>query len=73
MSRQFNLKINTDALDKLDDSPLRDNDEMNRIMKVGDEIVEVFRKNKITMYDAYLILNSLADSIYLSATYSDDL
>jgi hypothetical protein len=46
---------------------------MDEVMKTADEIIEVFAKRKTSMEDAWLILASLADSIYMYATTGEDL
>ena len=50
-----------------------ENDVLNETMRVADEILEVFRKNKTTMMDAFMILSSLADSIYMYSTFGEEL
>jgi hypothetical protein len=44
-----------------------------KVMRTADEIIEVFAKRKTSMEDAWLILASLADSIYMYATTGEDL
>lgn len=73
MSRNFNINLNKAILEKAPPEVLASNDEMNGIMSTADEIIEVFARNKTSMEDAWLILASLADSIYLYAQSGEDL
>lgn len=73
MSRDFNINLNKTILEKAKPEVLASNDEMNNIMGTADEIIEVFARNKTSMEDAWLILASLADSIYLYAQSGEDL
>lgn len=70
--RDFNFKLNTEVLKQVPDNELMENDQLNQSIRVADEILEVFRKNKINMMEAFLILSSLADSIYMYSTFQDE-
>lgn len=71
--REFNFKLNEEVLKKVPDNKMLENDVLNETMRVADEILEVFRKNKTTMMDAFMILSSLADSIYMYSTFGEEL
>ena len=49
-----------------------ENDSLNHILNVGNEIVDVFSKHKMDLEDAYLVLVSLADAIYLYSQVGDE-
>lgn len=70
--RDFNFQINKEILQAEKNSMLED-DNINEAMRVADDILEIFRKNKTTMMDAFMILSSLADSIYMYSTFGEEL
>lgn len=70
--RDFNFEINKEIL-QAEKHEMLENDNINDAMKVADDILEVFRKNKTTMMDAFMILSSLADSIYMYSTFGEEL
>lgn len=71
--REFNFKLNEEVLNKVPDNKMLENDVLNETIKIADQILEVFRKNKTTMMDAFMILSSLADSIYMYSTFGEEL
>lgn len=73
MSRDFNFKLNTDILKEQQKNPMLEDDAINSAMRTADEILEVFKKNKTNMMDAFMILSSLADSIYMYSTFKDEI
>lgn len=73
MSRDFNFKLNTEALKNQEKNPMLEDDAINSAMRTADEILEVFKKNKTNMMDAFMILSSLADSIYMYSTFKDEI
>ena len=72
--RDFKLQINKDILNTPTEDLERTNAEqdeaLTKMLKISDEILRVFADNKTTMFDAYMILTSIADSIYI---YANDL
>ena len=73
MNNKFSFDIgkviqNTDANTKAN----IENDSLNHILNVGNEIVDVFSKHKMDLEDAYLVLVSLADAIYLYSQVRDE-
>lgn len=74
MAKEFSMNINRDMLNtKVAENPKTNDDSMNAIMRVADDIMSVFEKNKTSMEDAYITLISLADSIYMYSTLDDKL
>lgn len=73
MSRDFNFKLNTDILKEQQKNPMLEDDAINSAMRTADEILEIFKKNKTNMMDAFMILSSLADSIYMYSTFKDEI
>ena len=71
--REFNIKINQDVLKSTPKNPMLEDEKLNEVFSVADEIIEVFRKRKTTMEDAFFILSSLADSIYMYSTFEDQM
>lgn len=71
MAREFNFQLNENVMKNLSDKPVTDDEELTRVLKVGDDIFEVFRKHDVSMSDAYLILTSMADSIYMYSLTRD--
>ena len=71
--REFNFKLNEEVLKKVPDNPMLEDETINKSMRIADDILEVFRKNKTNMMDAYMILCSLADSIYMYSTFGGEL
>lgn len=71
--REFNFKLNEEVLNKVPDNKMLENDVLNETIRIADQILEVFRKNKTTMMDAFMILSSLADSIYMYSTFGEEL
>lgn len=49
-----------------------ENSSLNHILDVGNEIIDVFSKHKMDLEDAYLVLVSLADAIYLYSQVGDE-
>lgn len=70
--RDFNFQINKEILQAEKNSMLED-DNINEAMRVADDILEIFKKNKTSMLDAFMILSSLADSIYMYSTFGEEL
>lgn len=70
MPRDFNIDINKSLLntEPIENNPKLTDDKLNSVIRMADEIIEIFNKNKINLEDAYYILTSLADSIYMYAT-----
>ena len=70
MPRDFNIDINKSLLntEPIENNPKLTDDKVNSVIRMADEIIEIFNKNKINLEDAYYILTSLADSIYMYAT-----
>jgi hypothetical protein len=54
-------------------NPKTSDENMNRVMRLCDDIMGVFEKNNSTMEEAYLTLVSLADSIYMYSMFNDKL
>ena len=74
MSKEFSMNINRDMLNtKVADNPKINDESMNGVMRLADDIMGVFEKNKTSMEDAYLTLISLADSIYMYSTLDNNL
>lgn len=74
MSRDFNVNLNKTILEtKVAPENFGTDEDMNNTMRTADEIIEVFAKNKTSMEDAWLILASLADSIYMYSQTGGDL
>ena len=71
--REFNFKLNEEVLKKVPDNPMLEDDALNESIRIADDILEVFRKNKTSMMDAFMILSSLADSIYMYSTFGEEL
>ena len=73
LARDFNVNLNKTILqDKIPPENFIDDEGMNEIMNCADDIIEVFAKHKTNMEDAWMILASLADSIYMYATNGDE-
>ena len=73
-NNKFSFDINKvlqNTIDKNVQSDNIDNDEVNNAMNIANEIIDVFSKYKIELADAYLILTSLADAIYLYSVTRD--
>lgn len=70
MPRDFNIDINKSLLntEPIENNPKLTDDKLNSVIRTADEIIEIFDKNKVNLEDAYYILTSLADSIYMYAT-----
>lgn len=70
MPRDFNIDINKSLLntEPIENNSKLTDDKLNTVIRTADEIIEIFDKNKINLEDAYYILTSLADSIYMYAT-----
>jgi hypothetical protein len=74
MPRDFNVNLNKTILEtNVVPENFATDEGMNDIMQTADEIIEVFAKRKTSMEDAWLILASLADSIYMYATTGEDI
>lgn len=73
MSRDFNFKLNTEVLKDQEKNPMLEDESINSAMRTADKILEVFREDKTNMMDAFLILSSLADSIYMYSTFRDEI
>lgn len=71
--REFNFKLNEEVLKRVPDNPMLEDDALNESIRIADDILEVFRKNKTSMMDAFMILSSLADSIYMYSTFGEEL
>lgn len=72
--RDFSVKLNTAILEQKPSKTVAEqysNDEMAHAVTLCDSIMEVFKKDKTDMLTAYMVLSSLADSIYISAVYGD--
>lgn len=71
--RDFNVKLNTAILNE--NIPTQreqfSDEEMNELLRLSSSIMEVFEKNKTNMLTAYMVLQSLMDSIYVSAVFND--
>lgn len=70
MPRNFNIDINKSLLntEPIENNQMLTDDKLNNVIRTADEIIEVFDKNKVNLEEAYYILTSLADSIYMYAT-----
>jgi len=74
LAREFNINLNKTVLEtKVQPENFATDEGMNEIMRTADEIIEVFAKHKTSMEDAWLILASLADSIYMYAQTGEEL
>ena len=73
MTKEFSFGSINKALTLNDNAPEIElnNDNINYALHVADDIVDVFAKHEISMEDAYIILNSLADAIYMYAATRD--
>lgn len=71
--RDFNFELNEEILKQVPKNPMLEDDNMNEAMRVADSIMEIFKKNKTNMMDAFMILSSLADSIYMYSTFGEEL
>lgn len=74
MAREFNINLNKTILNdniQYNHNPKTDDEELNRVMRVADDVIDVFAKHKVNLEDAYWILCSLADSLYMYATTED--
>lgn len=72
--RDFNTKINTALLNERPSQTQKEqysDEEMNHAVRLCDSIMEVFKKDNTDMLTAYMVLSSLADSIYVSAVFGD--
>lgn len=72
--RDFNVKLNTAILEQKPSKTVVEkysDDEMTHAVALCDSIMEIFKKDKTDMLTAYMVLSSLADSIYVSAVYGD--
>lgn len=49
-----------------------DNEQVNTAMNVANDIIDVFAKYNLELMDAYMILASLADAIYLYSATSEE-
>ena len=67
--KDFSFKINEDVLKNAKTNPMLEEDSMNEALGIAGEIIDVIEKHKISFYEAYVILASLADSIYLYSTF----
>jgi hypothetical protein len=74
MPEKFQMNINRNLLNsEVPQNPKTSDDNMNRVMRLCDDIMGVFEKNNSTMEEAYLTLVSLADSIYMYSMFNDKL
>ena len=74
MAKEFNMQINKNLLNtNVPRNPRADDETMTQTMRTADEIMNVFEKNKTSMEEAYLILLSLADSIYMYSISSEEI
>lgn len=71
--RNFNFKLNKEILEQVPKNPMLEDENINEAMRVADDILEVFKKNKTNMMDSFMILSSLADSIYMYSTFGEEL
>lgn len=71
--REFNIKINEEVLKEMPSTKMLEDDTLNETIRIADDILEIFRKNKTNMSDAFMILSSLADSIYMYSTFGEEL
>jgi hypothetical protein len=67
--RDFNVQINKAILE--DKPKTIVNEETTHAVRLADSIMEVFKKDGTDMLTAYMILSSLADSIYVTATFGN--
>lgn len=72
--RDFNIKINTAILneDIQTQREMYSDEQMNKAVRLSDSIMEIFKKDNTDMLTAYMVLSSLADSIYVTAVLGDD-
>ena len=70
MARDFNININKSLLNgaSVEKHPKLEDDKLNEVIRIADDILEIFDKRNTNLEDAYWILCSLADSIYAFAT-----
>lgn len=69
--RDFSVKINTAILEDTQTN-IREqyaDESINKAVTVCNEIIGVLAKNDVGMEDAYMILLSLAESVYISSIY----
>ena len=69
--REFNVKLNTAILEDNQTNikeEYKDKD-INKAVNVSNEIIKVFADNDVDMENAYMILVSLAEAVYISAIY----
>lgn len=71
--RDFNFELNEKALKDVKKNEMLEDDSLNEAMQTADEILDVFRRRKTNMMDSFLILASLADSIYMYSTFGEEL
>lgn len=71
--REFNFKLNEEVLKKIPENKMLEDEALNETIRIADDILEVFRKNKTNMQDSFMILCALADSIYMYSTFGEEL
>lgn len=69
--KDFSVKVNLEALSNVNTQESTSNNDMNKIMSIQEKILEVFEEEDIDMFTAYMILLSMADSIYVSSVLND--
>ena len=67
--RDFNVKINTAILEDNQTNIKEEyaDEDINKAVKVCNEIIKVLSDNDVDMEKAYMILVSLAESVYISS------
>lgn len=67
--RDFNVKLNTAILEdsQTNIKEKYSDKDVNKAVKVCNEIIQVLSNNDVDMENAYMILVSLAESVYISA------
>lgn len=69
--KDFSVKVNLEALSNVNTQEGTSDDDMNKIMSIQEKILEVFEEDEVDMFTAYMILLSMADSIYVSSVLND--
>lgn len=67
----FSFKLNEKILENTEKNPLLEDESVNKSIKISRELLECLEKHDISFYESYVILASLADTIYLYSVFSE--
>lgn len=65
MAKDFSFDLNKNLLSNSVETKQTTDDDANKLMDIAEEVIDIFAKYNVSYEEAYLMLASIADAIYL--------